>query len=364
MANSTNSTIKLSSEHQFSHELAALKAADQFPKPYLWELSPQAVLVYILGGSLAGNVQISPKYLGNKNLVEVAIASLLSDRALLLTGIPGTAKTWLSEHLAAAISGTSKMLIQGTAGSTEEQLRYGWNYAELIANGPSQKALVPSPVMKAMELGSIVRVEELSRMPSEVQDALITILSEKTIAIPELNSEVLATEGFNLIATSNDKDKGVYEMSAALRRRFNIVVLPLPKNLEEELNIVVYRVKQLAKPIGLSFEELKKQQLEKLIHIFRELRSGVSADGKQKIKMVNSNLSPAEAISIVHQARIEAFYFENNKLQTKALAQGLINSVGINKNDEIVTLQDYNETVLKKRSEFKDWYTAFKEILY
>ena len=44
--------------------------------------------------------------------------------------------------------------------------------------------------------GSLVRVEELTRIPSDVQDSLITILSEKTLPIPELNGEVQARKGY------------------------------------------------------------------------------------------------------------------------------------------------------------------------
>jgi len=159
---------------------------------------------------------------------------LATDRALLLVGLPGTAKTWVSEHLAAAISGDSTLLVQGTAGLPEEALRYGWNYARLLAEGPSEAALTPSPVMLAMQTGKIARIEELTRIPSDVQDALITLLSEKTLPIPELNNEVQALPGFNVIATANDRDRGVNELSSALRRRFNTIVMPMPATLEEE----------------------------------------------------------------------------------------------------------------------------------
>src|SRR6185503_7498031 len=141
--------------------------------------SPQAVVTYLLGD---GN-EITPKYVGPRRLMDVAVATLATDRALLLLGVPGTAKTWVSEHLAAAISGDSTLLVQGTAGTPEEAIRYGWNYARLLAEGPSRDALVPSPVLRAMAAGGIARVEELTRIPSDVQDALITVLSERTLPV-------------------------------------------------------------------------------------------------------------------------------------------------------------------------------------
>ena len=179
------------------------------------------------------------------------MTTLATDRALLLLGVPGTAKTWVSEHLAAAVSGDSTLLVQGTAGTPEEAIRYGWNYAQLLAHGPSRDALVPSPVMRAMSEGMTARVEELTRIPADVQDTLITILSEKTLPIAELGQEVQAVRGFNLIATANDRDRGVNELSSALRRRFNTVVLPLPESVEAEVDIVSRRVDQLWRSLDL-----------------------------------------------------------------------------------------------------------------
>ena len=229
------SILRAHAEQQFAAELYELEQADRRPRPTNWRLSPWAVATYILGGTLDNGFEIAPKYIGNGRLIEIAIATLTTDRALLLMGIPGTGKTWVSEHLAAAISGDSTLLVQGTAGTSEEAIRYGWNYASLIAKGPTAEALVPSPVMVAMRKGQITRVEELTRIPADVQDALITILSEKLLPIPELNQEVQAIKGFNVIATANDRDRGVNDLSSALKRRFNTVVLPLPATADEEL---------------------------------------------------------------------------------------------------------------------------------
>src|SRR5499427_8341467 len=213
--------LRKHAEQEYAEELEQLDKVDQRTRPQNWKLSPWAVSKYLLGTELDSGFQVSPKYIGNPRLIEIAIATLATDRALLLFGLPGTAKSWVSEHLSAAISGTSTLLIQGTAGTDESALRYGWNYARLLAEGPSRNALVESPMLKAMEAGLICRVEELTRISSEVQDTLITILSEKTLPVPELNTEVQAAKGFNVIATANNRDKGVNELSSALKRRFN-----------------------------------------------------------------------------------------------------------------------------------------------
>lgn len=268
-------------EEAYAKELEAIQAADQHPKPTNWALSPWAAVTYIMGGKLEDGTAIEPKYYGSRRLIEVAVATLATDRALLLTGIPGTAKTWVSEHLAAAISGTSRLLVQGTAGLSEEALRYGWNYARLIAEGPSEKALVPSPVMLAMREGKVARVEELTRIPSDVQDALITVLSEKILPIPELNTDVQARQGFNIIATANDRDKGINELSSALRRRFNTVVMPLPASLEEEVTIVKNRVAQIGSSLELPPTSAPIEEIRRLVTIFRELRNGKTEDGRE-----------------------------------------------------------------------------------
>src|SRR5215207_6738686 len=238
-------------EDEYAHELAALRKVDDRQRPPNWRLSPWAVVTYLLGGSLPDGTPIVPKYVGRKRLIEIAVATLATDRALLLLGVPGTAKSWVSEHLTAAISGDSTLLVQGTAGTAEEALRYGWNYARLLTEGPTEQALVASPVMTAMRRGSLVRIEELTRIPADVQDALIMILSEKTLPVAELGTEIQAVKGFNLIATANDRDRGINELSSALRRRFNTVVLPLPDSEEDEVTIVATRVADLSAALQL-----------------------------------------------------------------------------------------------------------------
>ena len=202
----TADLLRPHAEHVFAAELTALESSDDRPRPPHWRMSPWAVVTYLLGGTLADGTVITPKYVGARRLMEVAVATMATDRALLLLGVPGTAKSWVSEHLTAAISGDSTLLVQGTSGTSEESIRYGWNYARLLAEGPSAAALVSSPVMVAMRTGAVARIEELTRIPADVQDALITVLSEKTLPVPELGIEVAAVKGFNVVATANDRD--------------------------------------------------------------------------------------------------------------------------------------------------------------
>ncbi len=359
----TETLLRQHAEQAFAHELDELARADERPRPPNWRLSPWAVATYVLGGALPNGFVVSPKYIGRRNVIEVAVATLATDRALLLIGVPGTAKTWLSEHLAAAISGDSTRLVQGTAGTGEEALRYGWNYARLLAEGPSREALVPSPVMRSMLDGTVVRIEELTRMPSEVQDALITVLSEKTLPIPELSEEVQARKGFNAIATANDRDRGVNELSSALRRRFNTVVLPLADTLEEEAEIVRQRSEALGRALELPAEPPSVDEIKRLVTIFRELREGVTADRKTKLKIPSGTLSTAEAISVLNGGLAMAAYFGDGRLRASDLAGGLTGAVVKDPGADGLAWKEYLETVVKEREGWKDLYRACRERL-
>jgi hypothetical protein len=331
------SKLRMPAEELHAGELRALVATDTGHRPPGWALSPRQVITYLMGGTATDGTAITPKYVGDKRLIETAVATLATDQALLLLGLPGTAKSWVSEHLAAAITGDSKLVIQGTAGTDENQIRYGWNYAQLLAHGPRREALVPTPLMRAMEAGMLCRFEELSRMGSDVQDTLITVLSEKMMPIPELNSAVYAARGFNIIATANNRDRGVNEMSSALKRRFNVVDLPVPKNVEEEV--------------------------ARVVSIFRELRSGVTEDGKVALKSPSGGLSSAEAIGVMVGGISQATFFNDGRLTAEALAANMIGAVVKDPVQDRAVLGEYLETVLKKRRGFEGYYASLTELI-
>ena len=353
--------LRAHAEEQYQGELAELGAYDTRERPRNWKLSPWAVRTYVMGGTLDNGFVVTPKYVGNARLIEIAIATLATDRALLLYGVPGTAKSWVSEHLSAAISGDSTLLIQGTAGTDEAALRYGWNYAELIAKGPSRSALVESPMLRAMREGRLARVEELTRIPSEVQDTLITILSEKTLPIPELASEVQAQRGFNVIATANNRDKGVNELSSALLRRFNTVVLPLPENIDDEVSIVERRVSELGRALALPVEKPALEEIRRVVTVFRELREGKTLDGKTKLKSPSGTLSTAEAISVMTSGLAMASFYGDGELKAGDLISSLIGAVVKDPVQDRLVWQEYLQTVVKERDGWKDLYRASRD---
>ncbi len=359
---SPSDPLRPHAELQYAAELAALAAADDRPRPPRWLLSPWAVVTYLMGGTLSDGTAVSAKYVGSRRLIEVAVATLATDRALLLLGVPGTAKSWVSEHLAAAISGNSTLMVQGTSGTAEEAIRYGWNYARLIAEGPSAAALVPSPVMVAMRQGSIARIEELTRIPADVQDALITVLSEKTLPIPELGEETQASKGFNVIATANDRDKGINELSSALRRRFNTVVLPLPDNEEDEIAIVSSRVADLASSLELPPVPPALEEIRRVVTVFRELRAGVTADGRTRIKSPSGTLSTAEAISVITSGISLSAHFGDGRLRAADVAGGILGAVVKDPVADQVAWSEYLEVVVRERPGWSEFYSACRDV--
>jgi MoxR-like ATPase len=362
MTAAPDDVLRAHAEHQFAAELAALAAGDDRPRPPRWRLSPWAVTTYLLGGTAADGTEVSAKYLGSRRLMEVAVATLATDRALLLLGVPGTAKTWVGEHLAAAISGSSTLVVQGTAGTPEESLRYGWNYARLLADGPTRDALVPSPVMRAMDSGSLVRIEELTRIPADVQDALITVLSEKVMPIPELDAEVQAKPGFNVVATANNRDKGVNDLSSALKRRFNTVVLPLPDTVEQEVEIVRSRVAALGESLQLPADLEALSEIERVVTVFRELRGGVTTDNRTTVKSPSATLSTAEAISVMTNGVALAAHFGDGVVRAEDVAAGLVGAVVKDPVQDRIVWQEYLETVVRDRRDWADLYRACREL--
>jgi hypothetical protein len=339
----TPQILRPHAEEAYKKELAALAKQDTGVKPTGWNLSPRAVVDYLLGETLADGTEITTKYFGDRRIIEVAVASLVTDRALLLVGVPGTAKTWVSEHLAAAISGDSKLLVQGTAGMSEDALRYGWNYARLLAEGPSEAAMVPSPVMSGMQAGKLVRLEELTRIPSDVQDALITILSEKILPIPELNKEVQAVRGFNIIATANDRDKGVNDLSAA--------------HGTGPFIMTAYGA------AGMELPPVKKDvaaEITRLVTIFRELRNGRTEDGRTQLKSPSATLSTAEAISVVNQSRALSHHFGNGDLTPDHLAASLTGAIIKDRGQDESVWREYLDVIVRNRKGWEDLWEVLK----
>lgn len=341
-------------EIRFQKELNALKALDTGKKPLNWKLSPQAVRTFILGSRepLIVNgeeIVIRKKYLGNDALVERCIITLAGNRGLMLVGEPGTAKTMLSELLSAAISGTSTNTIQGTAGTTEDMIKYSWNYALLLAKGPVREALVPSPLYVGMEQGILTRFEEITRTPAEIQDSLISVLSDKVLNVPELGDEGLlfAKAGFNVIGTANTRDKGVNEMSSALKRRFNFETVMPVRDVAQEKQIIINEVEALAQESQIDMP-VDEDVAELLASTYHELREGVSSMG-HRIDRPSAVMSTAEAVSVYYQTMMTAYYYGDSHMDMGCLVQNLVGAVQKENSDDMEKLRSYFQTVVRDK---------------
>ena len=362
--------IKPPVEIRYAKELEALKANDTARKPENWVLSPKAVRTFILGSKTTikyngEKITVNKKFFGNDALVERCIITLAGSRGLMLVGEPGTAKTMLSELLSAAISGTSTNTVQGTAGTTEDMIKYSWNYALLLAKGPVKEALVPSPLYVGMSKGIITRFEEITRTPAEIQDSLISVMSDKVLNIPELEEDglIFAKPGFNIIGTANIRDKGVNEMSSALKRRFNFETVNPVKDVRLEKQIIINEVEQTA--LSNKIEMPVDTDVAELLAVtYHELREGVSESGI-KIDKPSAVMSTAEAVSVFYQTMSNAWYYEDDKMSLKDLTENLNNAVCKDTKDDLEKLKGYFNTVIKFKAEkiggiWQEFYTARK----
>lgn len=350
--------LRHSAELRYRDELERLRGADRDPRPEGWRLSPRAVRRFILGDAA---LEVGRKFYGDDPLVDRAIVTLMGNQGLMLVGEPGTAKSLLSELLATAISGDSALTIQGTAGTTEDHIRYSWNYALLLAEGPSQRAMVPSPLYQAMVSGKLVRFEEITRCPPEIQDVMISLLSEKQMMVPELGEagRVHARRGFNVIATANLRDRGVHEMSSALKRRFNFETVRPIRDHAFEVELVMAQVEGELAAAGVD-ARIERGVIALLVTTFQELRAGQTREGTP-IKTPDTVMSTAEAVNVAYAAALEARYLGSGRVTAREIANQLQGVVLKDNADDLKRVQHYFDTVVRERARRDDDWKVFRD---
>ncbi|MBS9879783.1 AAA family ATPase [Vibrio sp. 665] len=347
---------RLPAEQLYKEQLTALQDADTSSKPAHWQLSPKAVRTFILGSDtpISGQI-ITRKIYGNDAVVERAIVTLLGQQGLMLVGEPGTAKSLLSELLSAAICGNSTYTVQGSAGLFEENIRYSWNYATLLKSGPTMDAMVPGPLFNAMKQGAIMRFEELTRCPTEVQDNLIPILSDRILHIPEIQSEtnyLLSQPGFTIIASTNLNDRGVNQMSSALKRRFNFEVLKPLAQRQQRIELVMTQVNDRLKHEKVDLR-LENDAIDVLVTVFDELKSGQVAG--VSIPTPSTLLSIPESINLAFHAAMQCHYFGDNHVTPVHLAQFLMGTVIKDNQKDHESLSDYIRVITRQRANDPQW---------
>ncbi|CAM3818726.1 ATP-binding protein [Nocardioides zeicaulis] len=346
--NGPATTLRAPAEVAYADELDRLARADDGPRPEGWRLTPRAVRAFVLGDAALG---VSSKFYGDDALVDRCVVTLMSNRGLLLVGEPGTAKSMLSELLSAAVSGESTCTVQGTSGTTEDQITYSWNYALLLSEGPSLRALVRGPMHRAMAGGQVCRFEEVTRVQPEIQDVLIGLMSDKVLHVPELtgsDATVFAARGFNVLATANLRDRGVHEMSSALKRRFSFETVRPIRDRALEARLVK---EQTAGLLGLAdvATRLGDEVVDLLVTAFSDLRSGVTDDGTV-VERPTAVMSAAEAVSVGYAACLDAHYFGEGTVAGEHVARQLIGTVLKDNPDDGTKLRHYFDTVVKPRA--------------
>lgn len=358
MTDATRRPQRLPAEIFFADELTALRASDTDPRPPGWQLSPRAVEAFVLGDERLGS---SPKFVAPRDVVRRVVVSLATQRAGMLVGQPGTAKSWLSELICAAICDDSTLIIQGGAIETIQQLLYSWNPAVLDRAGPCREALIPGPLYRAMQNGILVRYEEIARSSPALQDALLSILSERTIIIPELSGHdavLYAAEGFNLIATSNTTDEGVNSMSTALKRRMNFETIRPIRSVDEEIEVVLRESRRLLAASGLDVEP-DADVIRTLVTIFHELRKGQTLDGRSTDRLASAVLSTAEAVAVAHAMGVFAFYYRNGVIHPRDFNNFLVGATVKDNLQDLKRMDHYFETEVSTR-DGETWKTIYR----
>ena len=345
-------------EMLFADELEKLVTRDKDkPKPQGWAMTPDSVVKFVLGDK---KLNIKGKFVGTRRFVERCVVALATNRGLMLIGEPGTAKSYLSEILAAAISGDSSLTIQGSAGTTEDDIKYSWNYALLLSEGPTETSMVPAPLHRGMHEGKLVRFEEITRCPLEIQDTLLSILSDRVMTIPEFDGAdktLYARQGFNIIATANTRDRGVNEMSAALKRRFNFETVHPIQNLKQERELVSRQMKRRLDRAGIPVR-FSDDATELLVTTFHELRGGKTVGG-QALETMSTVMSTAEAVEVGYASSLHAYYFGSAEVKPDHLIDNLVGAALKENEEDLKKLRLYFNQVIKGRKG-KHWQSYFE----
>jgi MoxR-like ATPase len=350
IANPGQDILRPPAEIDYAEELDYLESIDQHPRPTNWRLSPKMIRTFVLGSTPADKLPrpVSQKWFGSHVLVESALATLIGgERGILLLGEPGTGKSVLAELLTSAICRQSTLVVAGTAGTNISDLTYSWNIAAVIARGQSRETLIPSPIMTAMVEGKIGRVEEVTRMLGEVQDGLLGVLSERYISVPELNETIMARQGFGIIGTANDKDKGTNELSAALKRRFNAIRVPIVRDAAQEKRIIQARTTKVAQRLQAQIA-VPPSMLDVLVQVFEALRKR-NAEATSEDARLDATLSTADMIGVVSDAMVFGTHFGDGSVSGLGLGRSLIGTL-VRRDEDAVVIEKFWGDVIARQA--------------
>ena len=190
-----------------------------------------------------------------------------------------------------------------------------------------------------------MRFEEITRCPLEVQDSLLSVLSDRVLAIPELAGEagmLFAREGFNVIATANTRDRGVNEMSAALKRRFNFeTVFPI-RSADEELALVKRESAKLLARRAFR-RRLPTTCCRCSSPASASCASAVTADGSG-IEPLTSAMSTAEAVSVAHAIGVRGHFLRGDAGRPEDIVECLAGAAAKDNKDDLAEAPKLSRT--------------------
>jgi len=237
---------------------------------------------------------VAASIVGRERELELLTVALDQGRDVLLEGPPGTSKTTLLRAVAASWD-VPLVFVEGNAELTPARLLGTHDPSALLERGYVREAFEPGPLVRAMEAGGLLYIEEFNRAPEETLNVLLTAIADREVAVPRLGT-VTAAPGFRLIGAMNPYDNvGTTRLSVSVRDRF--CRLPIGyQSAAEEVEIVRRR----CVGEGEAFDETVATAavaLARMTRIHPDILHGGSVRGAIDLYLVATGLLKAREVA-------------------------------------------------------------------
>ncbi len=239
--------------------------------------------------------------IGQKDMIELLIISILSNGHSLIEGVPGVAKTETAKLLAKTINTDFKRI----------QFTPDLMPSDIIGTSIFNVKTSEFEFKKGPLFSNIVLIDEINRAPAKTQAALFEAMAERQITMDGTEYKLKAP--FLIIATQNPiEQEGTYRLPEAQLDRFLFKIKVDYPSLEEEIQILATKHKQKnTKVENLLVEILNAVQIEEYQNTIQDI---VIEDNLMKYiatiihaTRVNSNLyigaSPRASIALLNASK-------------------------------------------------------------